>query len=96
MVAAGEEHSVYVINDGTVRMKGRNSSGQITVPAHIQKRKEFIVQAECGSLHTLLLTASGNLIAFGDNSYGQLGNGIHTSNYVFTQIATGERHSIML
>jgi len=60
-----------------------------------------------GLHHSLALDTAGNLYAWGDNSYGQLGNGsvsapvvvptfIPTGGIVWTQIAAGCYHSIGL
>ena len=38
-------------------------------------KNSSIRQIACGAYHTLILKHSGELIAFGDNEYGQLGLG---------------------
>ena len=43
-------------------------------PSNNFKNVQFI-KAVCGANHTMLLTREGNVYAFGDNTYGQIGNG---------------------
>ena len=45
-----------------------------------------------GNFHSLVLTSSGRLLVFGDNSYGQLGGGRRGFMHEMMQQAqTGER-----
>lgn len=47
--------------------------------SHLEQ--ENIVDASCGASHTLLLSANGQLYAFGLNSSGQLGLGSESASY---------------
>ncbi|KAJ3236570.1 putative E3 ubiquitin-protein ligase herc4 [Chytriomyces hyalinus] len=66
-----------------------------------------VVSASCGSKHTLLLTRSGNIWAFGDNSGGQIGmeskstiSGAYLirslSSFSFKKVAAGANFSLAL
>ncbi|XP_055373246.1 probable E3 ubiquitin-protein ligase HERC4 isoform X2 [Condylostylus longicornis] len=64
-----------------------------------------LVQAACGSTHTLLLTSQGTVYSCGNNDYGQLGHELsrkrpqpvkNLENYIITQVACGCDHSLAL
>lgn len=87
-VAAGRAHSVMVTRDGSVLTVGNNAHGQCCRPVvedesrdsasgsvHRVHLDEPVVDAVCGQDHTLLLTASGCVMAAGCGSDGQLGCG---------------------
>lgn len=70
-----------------------------------QNRQYNIIAISAGSDHTLALRDDGNVWAWGDNEYGQLGNGTVISSNKPIQvkglsnviaIAGGERHSLAL
>lgn len=85
-VFAGEYHSLAIDQDGKVYSWGLNNFGQAGNPdeagdgAVIQKptHAEFfddknIVQIACGNHHSLALTADGDIYAFGEMNFHQLG-----------------------
>ena len=83
-VATGEKHSLAVKGDGTVWAWGSNSYGQLgdgttadrTIPVQVQGLGAvFAVVAAGGWDHSLLLTRDGNILAWGGNYAGQLGDG---------------------
>ena len=89
ILACGGGHTMVVTSHGTVMAFGRNNRGQLGVgdmehhgkPSLVPKLcgKE-IVQVECGSKHTMVLTRSvendePELYAIGRNTEGQLGMG---------------------
>ena len=47
-----------------------------------------VKQIVCGKEHTFILKKDGSLWACGYNSYGELGTGDTTSQYIFTQVTT--------
>lgn len=63
---------------------------------------------DCGDLHTALISSTGELFTFGDNSEGQLGIGIEFKNHVdraslvtgiserAIQVSCGYRHTLVL
>ena len=50
-----------------------------------------IVQISTGLHHTLLLAKTGEVYAFGSNSYGQLGTGIGTNSILSIQFNSGNQ-----
>lgn len=97
-IAAGGYHALAIASDGTVEAWGRNNSGQLgdgqscghqscTVPVHLGSPTGVIALAG-GSLHSLAATNTGALWAWGDNGYGQLGNGTTTNAKTPTQITS--------
>lgn len=87
-VAAGANHSLALLADGTVRAWGDNFAGQLglgttgtTVSTPTPIPGLAGVQAiAAGTNHSTVRLADGTLRAFGDNSYGQLGNGTQTTS----------------
>jgi len=83
-IAAGSGHSLAVTADGDVYSWGFNKYGRLGdgitdrfVPALVSALDEVHVTAvAAGSGHSLALTADGEVYSWGDNRYGQLGDGI--------------------
>jgi alpha-tubulin suppressor-like RCC1 family protein len=81
-VGAGEYHSLVVLEDGTLRTFGKNTTGQLgddsnvysEVPIHPVLLRQSVIQAVGGGYHTMVLTQDGNLFSFGGNFDGQLGH----------------------
>jgi len=115
-VAAGELHSVICKNDGTVWACGRNYTGQLGIATNYQSSTAnalFVqipnltgfVSVSAGDYHTLALKGDGTVWAWGDNSYGKLGDGTTTSRYTPMQVqgldhiiavSAGNSHSVAL
>lgn len=84
ILACGGGHTMVVTHGNTVLAFGRNNRGQLGVgdldhhgePSVVTKLCGMdIVQVECGSKHTIVLTRSNELFAIGRNTEGQLGMG---------------------
>jgi len=81
-VAAGEEHSCAVLNDGTARCWGRNYYGQLgnglggysSMPVSVVGLSGLTAVA-AGERHTCAKLSSGTVHCWGDSEYGELGNG---------------------
>ncbi|KFW83777.1 Protein RCC2, partial [Manacus vitellinus] len=80
-------HSLLITSEGKLWSWGRNEKGQlghgdtkrVEAPKLIEVLGgESIVLAACGRNHTLALTESGSVFAFGENKMGQLGLGNQT------------------
>ena len=80
-VACGQSHTAILLNDGTVRMCGRNAEGQLgvndtnnrsTVVSVLGISSQAIAVA-CGQYHTAMLLNDGTVRVCGLNSTGQLG-----------------------
>jgi alpha-tubulin suppressor-like RCC1 family protein len=111
-VAAGKDHSLALIEGGTVMAWGRNSSGQLgngtttgsALPVSVGGLSEVTAIAG-GTDHSLALRADGTVYAWGDNATGELGNGTTTNSSVpvqvsgltgVTAIAAGNGYSLAL
>ncbi|XP_033623860.1 protein RCC2 [Fukomys damarensis] len=80
-------HSLLITTEGKLWSWGRNEKGQLghgdtkraEAPRLIEGLShEVIVLAACGRNHTLALTETGSVFAFGENKMGQLGLGNQT------------------
>uniref|UniRef100_A0A8C4MHC3 Protein RCC2 n=1 Tax=Equus asinus asinus TaxID=83772 RepID=A0A8C4MHC3_EQUAS len=80
-------HSLLITTEGKLWSWGRNEKGQlghgdtkrVEAPRLIEGLShEVIVSAACGRNHTLALTETGSVFAFGENKMGQLGLGNQT------------------
>lgn len=94
-VAAGDLHAVVVTGSGSVWTWGHNSDGQLglgdtirrSVPhAVLSLSALVVVAAAAGASHSLVLTAGGQVWAFGNNQRGQLGVGDLSPRYTPTQV----------
>src|SRR5690348_6973235 len=83
-VADGTMHRLALKSDGTVWSWGSNNSGQLGIgsrttdvsvaPVRVSGLAGA-VQIAAGSMHSVALTADGNVWTWGYNGWGQLGNG---------------------
>ena len=121
-VAAGLEHSLALTSTGQLYAFGANQYGQLgktannnanpsPTPVTLPGATGTIAKIAAGGNHSLALTSTGQLYAFGFDYYGQLGNGISgdgnphpTPTQVtlpgatgsVTQIDGGDAHSLAL
>jgi len=100
MVAAGHEHSAAITSAGELLLWGRNYNGQLgqgdwedrMVPVRLgppQFGGEPVAMVACGGYHTLVVTRSGLLLAFGHGYEGQLGLGDTTDRDVPVEVGPG-------
>jgi hypothetical protein len=89
-VAAGEAHSLALLDGGTVVAWGLNGSGQTSVPAGLAG----VTQISAGANFNLARKNDGTVTAWGENDFGQttLPGGISTA----TQVAAGMNHGLSL
>ncbi|MEA2047943.1 MAG: hypothetical protein U9O64_05780 [Campylobacterota bacterium] len=96
-VSAGYQFTVAIKPDGTLWAWGNNQSGQLgdgtTVEKHVPIQ-EFTGATDwslvsAGRSHTVAIKSNGTLWAWGDNDYGQLGDGTTLERDIPTQEATG-------
>jgi alpha-tubulin suppressor-like RCC1 family protein len=108
-IGAGSDgyHVLCITSTGDVYSFGSNSAGQLGVGMNgVALTKQIYpvlvnfpwsgvpVQVRGGSLHSMVITSNGNIYAFGDNAYGQLGIGTMWSqnspvSLNFTQYSNG-------
>ncbi|WP_445339124.1 RCC1 domain-containing protein [Bifidobacterium sp. ESL0822] len=97
-VSAGHYHSLALGSDGYVYAWGYNSSGQLGnnsssssyVPVRVRdpaspndaSKGLKAIQVSAGDYHSLALGSDGYAYAWGDGSYGKLGNNSRSSSYV--------------
>lgn len=79
-LAAGEQHSLLLADDGTVWGTGNNSAGQLGLPEATGGVESFtelgvtdVVGIEAGSITSFLLLDDGGVTASGHNGAGALG-----------------------
>ncbi|MCD1260078.1 S8 family serine peptidase [Paenibacillus athensensis] len=94
-IAAGSLHSLAVMNDGTVKVWGDGSYGQLgrgstsssSTPVTVTGLSG-IVSITAGSYHSVALKNDSTVWTWGQNTYGQLGNGTGVSSSVLPVQAT--------
>jgi alpha-tubulin suppressor-like RCC1 family protein len=82
-ITVGAYHSCALMRTGDVQCWGQNSYGQLgdgtttdsTVPIHVQGLTEPTLQLTTGYAHTCALMSGGGIMCWGQNTYGQLGDG---------------------
>jgi alpha-tubulin suppressor-like RCC1 family protein/phosphodiesterase/alkaline phosphatase D-like protein len=94
VVVGGLSHSLALCTDGTMVTWGWNFNGQLGDGTWVNNPKpvavsrsgvlagKTVVAIAAGNNHSLALCADGDLVAWGDNGYGQLGNGSTTNSPV--------------
>ncbi|MTK02433.1 Ig-like domain repeat protein [Micromonospora sp. CP22] len=115
-IAAGNVHSLAVTSTGTVLAWGGNEDGQLGNGTNTNSNVPVAVSLPAGTTitaiaadsdYSLALTSTGTVLAWGDNLFGQLGNGTTTDSNVpvpvnlpagttITAIAAGFAHSLAL
>jgi len=113
-ITAGTEHCLALKSDGTVWSWGWNAAGCLGDGSAVAKRSTaapisalsgITAIAANGSFHALALKNDGTVWTWGDNFYGQLGDGTFIEKSIPVQLAsltniaaigTGERHSFAM
>ncbi len=108
-VAGGSDHSLALQSDGTLYAWGRNHQGQVgdgtltdrhaavTVIDGGGASVDEVVRIAAGWFHSLALRSDGTLLTWGDNGYGQLGDGTETSRSVAVPVnGTGAQLAVAL
>jgi len=86
-IDAGAYHSLALKDDGTMMAWGNNDNGQLgdgsetptMFPAHVKRTNgldllENVVDISAGNIHSLARLKDGQIMAWGGNNEGQLGN----------------------
>ena len=118
-IACGSNHSLGIIQGGNLYAWGDNSKGQLgtNTPDASHNLPQLVLDVQSGTewskiaggdKHTLGLLDNGTLYAWGDNTYGQLGNGTLTQSNspylvsnvsngtIWTDIVCGANHSLAI
>ena len=83
-VSAAERHTVAIKEDGTLWAWGNNGYGKLGigstggthyVPEQVSEPGPWVAVSAKGDSHTVAIKEDSTLWAWGDNSFGQLGNG---------------------
>lgn len=118
-VAAGYAHSLALASTGRVYAWGLNNMGQLgngstgntAVPTQVALPSNTATAIAAGYLHSVAALSNGSALAWGDNTYGQLGVGSAPdelansktplpvslgSGVQVTQVAAGVGHTLLL
>ena len=95
-VSSGSQHSAAIKSNGTLWTWGYNNSGQLgdgtstdrLTPVQEATGTADWVAVAAGSIHTMALKSNGTLWTWGNNSWGQLGDGTTTPRLTPVQEAT--------
>jgi alpha-tubulin suppressor-like RCC1 family protein len=95
-IAAGGEHSLALLANGTVRAWGNNSEGQLgngttansKVPVIVSGLVNVVAVA-AGKEHSLALLSNGTVMAWGSNEESQLGSGVKGTKSTFAVAVKG-------
>lgn len=90
-------HELAIDSTGAVWAWGDNASGQLgigtnvnsNIPVAVSGLPAGIIDVRAGGRHSLALDNAGNVWAWGDNKYGQVGNGMTASVLFPTEVLTG-------
>src|SRR5690349_5088124 len=93
-VSAGMSHTLARRSDGTLRLWGRNYSGECEIP--VVPSGLSVVQLAGGNDHSLALRSDGSIQAWGSNIYGQCNVPALPSGLSYTRVAGGYEHSLAL
>jgi len=100
-IAAGANHSLALCADGTLVAWGYDNNGQLGnnslldsyMPVAVNQTDvlagKTVTAIGAGGGHSLAASSDGTLAAWGDNTYGQLGNSNTTRSSVPVTVATG-------
>jgi alpha-tubulin suppressor-like RCC1 family protein len=114
-LAAGQQHTCALTSAGAVKCWGNNSMGQSgdgttqpsTTPVQVVGLTAGVTGLAAGDWHTCALSPTGGIACWGQNVWGQLGNGTTAAQSntpisvtgltgIITGLAAGERHTCAL
>jgi len=110
-IGGGETHSCAATSDGAALCWGENWDGQLgngsttssLTPVPVSALQTGVTAIADGSYHACALTVDGAVLCWGNNEFGQLGNGTFTGSSVpvpvsglsigITAISAGDHHT---
>ncbi|MEN9595258.1 MAG: hypothetical protein RLY23_1741, partial [Actinomycetota bacterium] len=90
-ISTGESHSCALLADGTAKCWGNNASGQLgnntttssSIPVVVSGLASAVaISAGASGFHSCALLADGTAKCWGNNGYGELGNGTTTNSSI--------------
>lgn len=109
-IAAGDQHNLALLSDGTVRAWGSNLNGKLGDGTQANRNLPVtvpglggVVAIAAGAGHSLAVLGDGTARAWGSNDHGQLGDGTTTQRLTpvsvtglsgATDVAAGTSHSL--
>ena len=90
-IAAGHDSGLALVSDGTVFAWGYNGNGELgngnnansNIPVSVKIPAGITVTGiAAGYRHNIALTSGGAILAWGDNHFGELGNGNNTNSNI--------------
>ena len=93
-MAAGLDHTVLLLEDGTAVACGNNCHGQCDIP-NLPEGKTYI-QVAAGTGHTVLLRSDGTVVACGRNFEHQCNIPMQEDFETCTQVSAGDCCSLLL
>ena len=88
-ISAGEGHTCAILDDGSVSCWGRNGNGQLGDGTYANRNTptkttslgldRTAIAISAGDAHTCAILDNGLVSCWGDNSYGQLGDGTNST-----------------
>ena len=94
-INAGEHHTCALTFEGSVKCWGRNSHGQLgigslengLIPADVAGLAGGVQAVNGGEYHTCALTNTGAVRCWGNNNYGQLGDGSRINHWTPVEVS---------
>ncbi|CAG0900887.1 unnamed protein product, partial [Cyprideis torosa] len=66
-------------HNGYCQLGNGSTNAMVTIPAQVHFPEKKVIEVACGSHHSLALTAEGEVFAWGQNNFGQVGSGTTTN-----------------
>jgi len=89
-ISAGGWHTCALLGSGGVKCWGANSKGQLgngsyedsKLPSEVVELSSRVIEISAGGEHTCALLNTGEIKCWGNNEYGQLGNGSYNDSNI--------------